>query len=252
MENLSIPNNWDEVFVDQYVELVKIDPDLMIYDRNMEILTILTDTEYTDEVWEDMDVDDLNDIMLKLKWITNSPSIYYNREIGKYRCIDINKDLSFGNYIDCDYFYNEKGISSLPYLCSILYRKFTINEWSNIVYEPYGKYDLDERSIFFNELNINDVYGLYKLFSDHKQFIHDTYSSLFEPIIIDLDEEEVDKVIDPEEQKEIEEEEKHSKWGWENVLYKLSGGDITKYDEILDMPFIFILNQLSYLKETGR
>lgn len=250
MENLSIPSNWDDVFVDQYIELIKIDPELMIIERNIEILTILTDTEYTDEVWEDMDVDDLNDMMKKLSWVSKSPITNYKKDIGDYKCIDIHKKLTLGQYIDMDYYIGNQGYTSLSYLCTILYRRFKIDDFGKIEFEPYD-YDLDERLSFFNELKINEVYGILPLFSDYKKMILDSYQTLFEPQFED-DGEEEEEITDQEELELKKEEETHQKWGWENVLYKLSDGDITMYDKILDLPLIFVLNQLSYMKATGR
>jgi hypothetical protein len=59
------------------------------------------------------------------------------------------------------------------------------------------------------------------------------------------DEDELD-----EEDIEAENNEKvYRNWVWENILYKLSNGDITKYDTITAMPLIFIFNQLSFMKD---
>ena len=40
------------------------------------------------------------------------------------------------------------------------------------------------------------------------------------------------------------------KWNWWSVLWYLSKEDLTKFDDVLDLPVLTVLNQLSYKKET--
>ena len=47
----------------------------------------------------------------------------------------------------------------------------------------------------------------------------------------------------------MKKEQEMSKWSWEIIINRLAQGDITKYDTILDMPLIFILNQIAFSKE---
>ena len=59
------------------------------------------------------------------------------------------------------------------------------------------------------------------------------------------DVEESDEELDPEDLKEEQEEQKFKKWGWEKVIYDLAGEDITKADQITDLPLIMVLNFMS-------
>ena len=46
---------------------------------------------------------------------------------------------------------------------------------------------------------------------------------------------------------EKKKEQQKEQFSWEIILHKLSGGDITKEDTILNMPHIRIFNKLSML-----
>jgi hypothetical protein len=243
-----VPTNWDEVYLDQFIELVKINgKELGFYEKYIEILAILTDTLPDDEFWDDVDVTDLNNVISGLKWVSTEPTNNYSRFLEGMECIDINK-LSFGEFIDIDYLFAEDKFENLNKICAILYRKSKYDEWDNVIYEPYGRYDIEVRKELFNELSISNVYGLLKLFSDFKQNIMTTYETIFQPEI-DEDEDYNEDNFEPDEKEAIEEEKVMQHWGWENVLYKLAEGDITKYDDITNLPLVFVLNQLSFIKD---
>lgn len=242
-----IPSNWDEVYLDQYVELVKInDKDISFYRKQIEVISILLDILPDDDQWDDVDTYDLNEMMRNLKWISLEPNINYSKKINDYKCIDIS-NLTFGEFIDIDYLFTEDSIGNINKICAIMFRKHKVDEWGNIVYEPYGKYDLDIRKLEFDEQPITSVYGIVKLYRDYKTNIQSVYETIFEPVIEDDD--EVEEEYDVEEQKIIEEESLMKHWGWENVIYKLANGDVTKYDDITNLPLVFILNQLSFIKD---
>jgi hypothetical protein len=242
-----IPSNWDEVYLDQYVELVKInDKDISFYSKQIEVISILLDILPDDDQWDDVDTHDLNEMMRNLKWTSLEPNINYSKKINDYRCIDIS-NLTFGEFIDIDYLFTEDSIGNINKICAIMFRKHKVDEWGNIVYEPYGKYDLDIRKLEFDEQPITSVYGIVKLYRDYKTNIQSVYETIFEPVIEDDD--EVEEEYDVEEQKIIEEESLMKHWGWENVIYKLANGDVTKYDGITNLPLVFILNQLSFIKD---
>ena len=73
------------------------------------------------------------------------------------------------------------------------------------------------------------------------------YENLFNPPIEseELDENELDQ----EDIKAEEEEKKLSKFSWERLIFDLSGGDLTKVDQLTDLPIILVFNMLS-MKQT--
>lgn len=246
MSNIKLPKSWDEVYADQFLELKKLDDEQSsFFIRQIHILAILTDTLPDDELWEDLDVEELAELIAELKWLRHEPSNQLKKTIDNFTCIDINK-LSFGEFIDLEHYFTEDYYNNLFKICAILYRQTKIDEWGNVLYEPYENIDIDERSKSFNELPITYVYGVFKYYLEFKQLLMTTYDKLFEPVF--TDEEDINE-YDPEEQKAIEEEKKIIKWSWENVIYKLADGDVTKYEKITSLPVIFVFNQLSYLKD---
>ena len=61
---------------------------------------------------------------------------------------------------------------------------------------------------------------------------------------------EDDEVIDdPEELKEQEQEKKASKWGWEQLIWTMCDGDLSKFDAITDTKLVLIFNFLAMRKE---
>jgi hypothetical protein len=222
--------------------------ELSFYDKQIEIISILLDISPTDDLWDDVDTSELSDIMKSLKWVSTEPTTNFSKSIGDYKCIDINT-IAFGEFIDIDYLFSEDYLGNLNKICSILYRKTKLDEWGNIIYEPYGKYDLDLRKNEFDELPIISVYGIIKLYRDFKINIESAYENIFEPNFDDLDDEEEEEIYDDEEREAIKDDEVLKHWGWENVIYKLADGDVTKYDDITALPLVFVLNQLSFIKD---
>lgn len=248
-----IPKSWDEVYLDQFVELIKLnDRQLSFYNRQIEIISILLDIMPDDDLLDDIDTFELDSLMKSLKWTSVEPNTNYLEYINDYRIINIDK-LTFGEFIDIDFLFSDNNIGNLNKICSIMYRKFKYDDWGNLIYEPYGEYDLDIRKLEFDELPITSVYGIIKMYKDYKLNIEKVYETIFEPNIIDDEDDyyddEEEEIYDEEEKKHIDEEELLKHWGWENVLYKLSGGDITKYEDITNLPLIFVLNQLSFIKD---
>jgi hypothetical protein len=238
--SLVIPKSWSEIYLDQFVSIRTLETKT-IYSNSLEILSILTNIPSNDDIWDDMDIDDMNKLINSILWLKNEPTNNFKKSIGEYEIIDINR-ITFGEFLDLEYLYTDY-YNNLSKICATLYRKYKIDEWGIKRYEPYPEYDIEERAIYFEDVVISDVYGIIKYYLDFKSLINKTYD-LFEPTEID-DEEALD-----EEDREAENQEKvYRNWAWESILYKLSNGDITKYDDILSKPIIFILNQLSYMKD---
>jgi hypothetical protein len=51
--------------------------------------------------------------------------------------------------------------------------------------------------------------------------------------------------------KSVAENKKKKKWGFENLIWNLSGGDITKFESIFEMKLILVFNVLSMRKSLG-
>lgn len=251
MEDIKIPKGWHEVYVDQFIELKKIDQsERGFYERQIEILSILNDVSSDDSIWEDIDVDELDDLIKQLSWIKREPDLNNKETIEDLTFISINK-LTLGEFIDLDHYIVNDQYGNLYKICSILYKKSKLDDWGNKIFEPYGNIDVELRSKFFEELFIEDIYGVLNEFIQFKTMILEQYTNIFNPHIeedTEPDDYEYSEIELDEMKREEEEEKEMMQWSWENIIYKLSDGDITKYDTITDLPLIFVLNQLSFMK----
>lgn len=247
--NIILPKSWDEISYPQYLELKELDEsDSSFFTKYIEILAILTDTTSDDEIWEDMDVEEVSKLIKELKFLKVQPK-GYKKQIGMYHYKDINK-LTLGEFIDLEYYFSEDYLINLPKIAAIFYRQIKLDDWDNIIWEPYDNIDLDKRSDEFYDIPITNAIGLIDEYLRFKELFHSTYVNLFEPTIDESDE-ELDPIeeMTPEDIVEEANEKKQAKWSWETILHNLSNGDLTKYNELTNLPVIFIFNQLSFRKD---
>ena len=238
-----IPNNWNQISVNQFIELRELGvvPFSSIIEKNIETLLTVSDLE-VEEV-EDMSTAELNKHVKSLAWLNREPHKKYTKKIGDYTAIPFKK-ITWGMFIDLEHYYSENYIKELPTICGIFYRQTTQDEWGKIIYEPY-EYNPIERGDKFKQLPITSVYGLATSYLEFRDsLINDKYANLFEKPI---DEEEVE--LTGQDLKEYEEakeaEERFNKWSYESITLQLANNDITKMDEILNMGLIYVLNMLS-------
>ena len=241
---LTIPKDWSEILVDQFIALRKLDErSSSFFVGQIERLAIITDTDPDDESWEDMDVEELSSIIKEAKWLKTEPTSNFIEEIGDLRFKAINK-VTLGEWIDIQGMLVDK-FAKLPRICAVLYRKHKLNEWGGIEYEPYSNVNLDERQEIFEGLRITQIYGVLKSILDFKDKITKSYTVLFTPSVPfeteGLTQEEID---------EIETAEKlNEKWAWMKLVRQLANDDITKYREVTNLPLIMVLNDLAMSRE---
>ena len=73
---VNIPKNWDEVYIDQFIELDSINLEQFesVSAVQLERLSILTDTSSDDDLWDDMDIREMNKLVTDLKFLSTKPS----------------------------------------------------------------------------------------------------------------------------------------------------------------------------------
>jgi len=237
---VKLPNSWNDILVDQYIELRELDLELPYFDLMLETVSIVTDTDI-DEL-EDLSFSELVEIEKKLTWLTSEPSKKITQKIDKYNYIGFD-NLKLGEFIDLNHFFSDNFVTNLPIICAILYRQTKVNEWNEIITEPYD-YDPQSRKGLFTEVGIVQVYGIIGTFLEYKSNFEETYSSLFKP---DLSDEDIED-LDEETKKDIEEEERLDNYSWERLIYSLCEGDITKTDQVLNLGLTYVFNILSMKK----
>jgi len=250
--NIIIPKGWVEIRTEQYIELLSLDNtdynSMSVY--NLEVLSIISDTDKDDDVWQDMDIDDLFVIYNNTKWLLNEPNKKHLKEIDNKELKDFNT-LTLGEFIDIQYFFNDNYISNIHLICAILFKQYKLDEWNNKIYEPY-EYNIYERSNTYLEIPITNIYGIISNYLEWKDNFMTSYTNLFE-VEANITEEEMYEGLDQNEidelNAELEADKQLSKWNWERILYDLSGGNITKFNDILNMNIILVFNILSMKKE---
>ena len=242
---IKLPKKWSQVTLEQFIEFSAIDKEQGAYHYNSEALSILSD-EPIDTI-EDLDVDEMAELVAEAKWCTSEPSKRYKHELLGMKFKPLNK-LTLYEYIDLDYYFNNNYITNLDKVCAICYRQSKVNEWNDEVLEPY-EFDCNIRAERFLDLPITDVYGIVHEFLNYRDTFLKNYENLFTGELDEELSEEERREMDPEEVKEIEQEQKLAKWSWEQTIYGLTNGDITKSEKVGALPLIYVFNMLSMKKE---
>jgi len=200
-------SNWNNVTVAQYIEIKELDfNDLTPLELALEKISIISDNDYFD-LYED----ELNEILTEYDWINTFPIAPTKSNF---------KHLTFGKFIDLENYCTEKTpIENIDKICATIkgYELLTF-ECEKILSEPITKH-----------------YATLENYIKYRLQILDTYKGLFE----DNEDE-----IDDEDEKEIKEK-KSTGENWLNIIYQLSKGDITKANEVTELPHIMVLNWLS-------
>lgn len=247
-QNKQFPKGWSDIKVDQFIEYILLKEESFdsFFDYETEVFQILLDNEFDDI--EDYTITEFDNIRKQFNFRYKLPTnkIKYNIGLYKYKGIDA---LTFGEFIDMEYYITSNLYQYLPNICAIMWRKTKEDDWGNVIIEPYSNIDINNRIEDFKLIPITDVYGVIDEYTKFKELFLDTYNLLFdEPI---NDEQNFDEFLTEEDKKELEKEEAMKKFSWEFILYKLANGDITKYDYILGLPLIFVFNQLSFQKSAN-
>lgn len=248
-----LPKNWSEVSYNIYLELYEYEKEILSDDYNdssydilLNKIAILTDIAITNDCFEDLELDELFKLIKMVRWIDKAPTNNFDKNINDLTIKDLNH-LTLGEFIDLEYYFAEDYIKNLPRICAILYRKSKLDEWDNIIIEPY-KFDIEKRKEYYNNIAIQSIYGVIDLYLKFKENFTNNYSELFNDGGEIENKELLDEITLKEIEKEIAEEEAKSKFNWENIIMYLGGDTITNADKVLDTSLIFCFNILSMKK----
>lgn len=234
---MQLPKNWSQITTNQFIELKALKEEdfgsLFLY--NLEVLSIATDTD-PDEL-DEIEPEVLVDYVYQLNFLRHEPSKSVVQSIGGlwFKPFLL---LTLGEFIDLEYYFSNDFVNNLTNICGICYRNKKVNEWGIEEFEPY-RFNPSDRANLFEHEPINKTYGVVPEYLKFRGELMQSYENLFMPDIEEGDD------LDPEDLKEEQEEQKVKKWGWEKVIYDLAGEDITKADQITDLPLIMVLNFMS-------
>jgi hypothetical protein len=243
---MNLKSSWEDISVEEWVDLYKIDTDksLSYYNYNINKLSILLDLDIEDDYWDDLDLDDLNDMISSCSFINIPPSSNFKKDIGDFKLINL-KNITLGEWIDLDSYISKNFITNFTHILSILWRRFKEDEWGNIIYEKYN-FDIEQRSLFFESVCINDVFGIIKIILEYRELIINSYKSILSTSDDSELTEEDKEGLSEEDIIEIEDEIKKDKlksdFSWMKFVYDLCNGDLTKTEDILNLKVTYVFN----------
>jgi len=228
-------------------EYKTIDSDLLNINQYLTILDILEDKEndllelskdllkeITDIPFDYIDKIDSFNLVL-IDWVSFIRDLQNLNKIKQsyygYTLKNLD-ELTFGNYIDLDYFLINKDLIGVISLM-LLPNDYTMSDLTNI-------------KELTSKMPTKDAISILNYFISYRKNIFNSFESLFDS----PEEDDDDEGYTEEELKKIKKQEDKIKTysSWLETAYFLSNRDITKNDIILKKPFIETLNYLTWYK----
>jgi hypothetical protein len=238
-----LPKAWNQITIESFIELRTLSDEDGVFNYQIDVLCTLLDC-YPEDL-DDITIEELEDLLMEVKFIRGEPHKNYKKEIGVYKLKPFNK-ITLGEFISLESYFSDNYIEKLLNIVAILYRRVRVNEWGDNVLETYN-YHSNDRLDWFLDFPITDVYGLLPEYIKFREDIIDQYKNLMSESY--EDDFETDSALDVEEQKEIEEEKKQKKWAWEQLIWSLCNEDLTKFHAVCELPLILVFNFLGMKKE---
>lgn len=254
--------NWNDLTVNQFVELngLKRDDFESDLEYNIVQLSIITNRPY-DEI-EDIPFDEFTDYYLNnTKFLKTKIPIKHKNviRIGDINFHSINLNgLSVGEFIDLDNYTTQDYIGNLKLLLAIIYRQM-IPSSNPLLYAPkieeYGDW-IFVRSKLFGELRLVDVWGVIDEWLNYRSNLFEKYEGLFdggEPQEDDSNE-DLSMLSGDEKTAYLESkkrDEKIKKWGWEIMVLRLADMSVLNMEKVYGLNMLTCLNSLSMKKELG-
>ena len=240
---MHLPKSWSEIDVLQFKEIRELYTITEVFNREIEILAIVADVSSED--LEDLDIEEVTAMINEIKFVNSEPSKQYKHQVNDYHFKPLDK-LTIGEYIDLEFYFSKDYNQHIAHIASIFYRQKSLNEWGVTVFEPYN-FSPRQRFELFEDYCINDIYGIVPEFIAFRENFMETYGNLFHDDQ-DSDEEE-DKPTTTQESKDLQLKKSELKWGWERLVYSLCNEDLTKFNEVINLPLIMTFNMLAMKKE---
>jgi hypothetical protein len=240
---MHLPKSWSEIDVLQFKEIRELYTIPEVFNREIEILAILADV--SSEELEDLDIEEVTAMISEIKFVNSEPSKLYKHQLYPYHFKPLDK-LTVGEYIDLEHYFSKDYNQNIGHIASILYRQKTTNDWGVTVFEPYN-FSPRVRYELFEDYCINDIYGIIPEFIAFRENFMNTYGNLFHDDNGEEDEDE--RPTNSQESKDLQLKKSEIKWGWERLIYSLCNEDLTKFEEVTNLPLIMTFNMLAMKKE---
>ena len=239
MQNHKLPKNWNQISVEQFLEIRRLSSEDGMFNYQIDVLSALTDSDISE--FEDLDIDELSVLTEQIKWIQSEPSRRYKNKIDNYVLKPYSK-LSLGEFIDLEHYFSNNYLDHFCHILALLYRRTSKNVYGDDIIEPY-EYSPRDRLDWYLDYPITDVYGLIPEYIKFRENFTNTYTNLLADVVPD------DEVLeDADEIKEQKREQQRQKFAWESTIMALCNDDLSKFNDILDMSVVLVFNILGMKK----
>lgn len=254
---VEIPNNFEGVELGAFMEFTSLNPNDFESGFEFRLARIAALTGEDPEAIEDsLTVEQLIDLYIQTSKFNQVPKLQTKErieveELGELKFKGF-KSLTIGEFIDLQKLCNSGYWLNASKILAILYRRTKTGDWGEEILEPRKVFKTTERAELLESVPASDALGVIQDYLDFQDAFIKNRPSLFDSNAkeeIEEGEEEEDEEpeeLDEDELKELEEEEKEEKkrikWGWERKLYELCKGDLTKLDEVTELPLILVFN----------
>jgi hypothetical protein len=239
MQNLKLPKNWNQISVEQFLEIRNLSSEDGMFNYQIDVLSALTDSDISD--FEELDIDELSELTSQIKWINSEPSKRYKNKLDKYVLKPFTK-ISLGEFIDLEHYFSNNYLDHFCHILALLYRRTSKNIYGDDIIEPYN-YSPSDRLDWYLDYKITDVYGLIPEYIKFRENFTNTYTNLLVDVVPD------DEVLeDADEIKEQKREQEKQKFAWESTIMALCNDDLSKFNSILDMSVVLVFNILGMKK----
>jgi hypothetical protein len=239
MQNLKLPKNWNQISVEQFLEIRRLSSEDGMFNYQIDVLSALTDSNISE--FEELDIDELTVLTEQIKWIQSEPSKRYKNKLDKYVLKPFTK-ISLGEFIDLEHYFSNNYLDHFCHILALLYRRTSKNVYGDDIIEPYN-YSPSDRLDWYLDYKITDVYGLIPEYIKFRENFTNTYTNLLVDVVTD------DEVLeDAEEIKEQKREKEQQKFAWESTIMALCNDDLSKFNDILNMSAVLVFNILGMKK----
>jgi hypothetical protein len=239
MQNLKLPKNWNQISVEQFLEIRRLSSEDGMFNYQIDVLSALTDSNISE--FEELDIDELTVLTEQIKWINSEPSKRYKSKLDKYVLKPFTK-ISLGEFIDLEHYFSNNYLDHFCHILALLYRRTSKNVYGDDIIEPYN-YSPSDRLDWYLDYKITDVYGLIPEYIKFRENFTNTYTNLLVDVVAD------DEVLDDaDEIKEQKREQEKQKFAWESTIMALCNDDLSKFNDILDMSAVLVFNILGMKK----
>lgn len=231
--------NWDDITISEYQHIIKIhDKYTSVFPRALEVLCYLTDSDE----WEQLEPHYIIEEYYYNIWLEHPPILNnVADEINEYRLKPFDK-LNLGEWIDLD---NAIINDEYSKILAILYRKWKVNEWGVIEYEPY-EFTLTERIKIFDDCSTAEVIGVINNSYQYREDLLRVFSGLFESYEDEELTDEEQEMLSESEIREIEEgirnDNNKRDFAWPRLLDDMSSGNWANIPGVLELPHTFVFN----------